>query len=342
MTSSTVTSKPETKPALPLRGRLARIDQAWLVLVLFVLLVVLGALLNDRFLTASNFLNFLRLAAPFAILALGQAIVVMGKGIDLSSAAVALGFSQATLAFLAQGMPEAQAIILAIVLAAVVGVINGWLVAYVEVPALFATLATGLLTIAFVNIFLVSQNFYQLGDDTALRAFAFGSFFGVPKAILIAAVVFVLAWMFIKFTASGKLIRAMGDNPQTARSTGAPVRQLQMLSYVISSLLAMLAGFVLVSGSGSAQTVLSSFHPLLFTALTVTVIGGVSLSGGRGTVFGIFAGTLFVAALNNLLILQSLSAPLQDMIRGAVLLAAIWIDSWLHPRDEETAKSGEL
>ncbi|WP_197281057.1 ABC transporter permease [Microbacterium sp. No. 7] len=337
-----MTSKPETKPALPLRGRLARIDQAWLVLVLFVLLVVLGALLNDRFLTASNFLNFLRLAAPFAILALGQAIVVMGKGIDLSSAAVALGFSQATLAFLAQGMPEAQAIILAIVLAAVVGVINGWLVAYVEVPALFATLATGLLTIAFVNIFLVSQNFYQLGDDTALRAFAFGSFFGVPKAILIAAVVFVLAWMFIKFTASGKLIRAMGDNPQTARSTGAPVRQLQMLSYVISSLLAMLAGFVLVSGSGSAQTVLSSFHPLLFTALTVTVIGGVSLSGGRGTVFGIFAGTLFVAALNNLLILQSLSAPLQDMIRGAVLLAAIWIDSWLHPRDEETAKSGEL
>ncbi|ALJ19352.1 hypothetical protein AOA12_05300 [Microbacterium sp. No. 7] len=313
-----------------------------MVLVLFVLLVVLGALLNDRFLTASNFLNFLRLAAPFAILALGQAIVVMGKGIDLSSAAVALGFSQATLAFLAQGMPEAQAIILAIVLAAVVGVINGWLVAYVEVPALFATLATGLLTIAFVNIFLVSQNFYQLGDDTALRAFAFGSFFGVPKAILIAAVVFVLAWMFIKFTASGKLIRAMGDNPQTARSTGAPVRQLQMLSYVISSLLAMLAGFVLVSGSGSAQTVLSSFHPLLFTALTVTVIGGVSLSGGRGTVFGIFAGTLFVAALNNLLILQSLSAPLQDMIRGAVLLAAIWIDSWLHPRDEETAKSGEL
>lgn len=342
MTSSMVTSRPEARPTLPLRNRIAHIDQAWLVIGITVVLVVLGAILNGQFLSASNFSNFLRLSAPFAILAVGQAIVVMGKGIDLSSAAVALGFSQATLAFVAKGMPELQAILISALLAALVGVLNGWLVAYVEVPALFVTLSTGLLTIGLVNIFLVDENFYQLADGSLLRGLASGTVFGVSKAVLIAALVFLLAWVFVQHTTPGKLIRAMGDNFQTARSTGAPVRRLQMLSYVISACLAFFAGLVTISISGSSQTVLSSFHPLLFTALTVTVIGGVSLSGGRGTIFGILAGTLFVGVLNNILVLQGLSAAMQDLIRGGVLLGAIWVDTWLHPRDEETAKSGEL
>jgi ribose transport system permease protein len=86
----------------------------------------------------------------------------------------------------------------------------------------------------------------------------------------------------------------------------------------------------------------SAFNPLLFTALTAVVIGGVSLSGGRGTILGVLAGTFFIGLVTNLLILNSLSPALQDLARGLTLVVAVVLDAWLHPRDEETAKSGEL
>jgi ribose transport system permease protein len=111
---------------------------------------------------------------------------------------------------------------------------------------------------------------------------------------------------------------------------------------VISALLAAVAGYVTVSIQGSVQTTITSFDPILFTALTVVVIGGVSLSGGRGTILGVLAGAIFVGILNNLLVLHGLSTAVQDLIRGAVLISAIAFDAWLHPRNEETEKSGEL
>jgi ribose transport system permease protein len=144
------------------------------------------------------------------------------------------------------------------------------------------------------------------------------------------------------FTAPGRLIRAMGDNPATARASGAPVRVLQVLTYVVSAVLALVAGYVTVSIQGSVQTTVSSFDPILFTALTVVVIGGVSLSGGRGSILGVLAGALFVGVLNSLLVLHGLSSAIQDLIRGGVLIAAIAFDAWLHPRSDETSSSGEL
>ncbi|GHE93778.1 ABC transporter permease [Amycolatopsis thermophila] len=332
----------DARPGLSLRDRLARAEQGFFVLVITVVLCVAGALTTEGFLTGGNFASLLRLSAAFGILAIGLAIVILGKGIDLSVAGVALGCAQATLAFMSGGMSEWQAILLMAGLALVIGVVNGLLVAYLEVPALFATLATGLLTIGGVDIFLLDQNFYALPPGSAISALSNGSVLGVPRPVLIAAAVFLLAWLFVTFTAPGRLIRAMGDNFATARSTGAPVRPLQMLTYVLSALLALLAGYVTVSIQGSVQTTVTSFDPLLFTALTVTVIGGVSLSGGRGTILGVLAGALFVGVLNNLLILHGLSTAMQDLVRGGVLIAAIALDAWLHPRDEETAKTDEL
>jgi ribose transport system permease protein len=332
----------DAKRAASLRDRFSRVEQAYLVLIITGVLVIVAAVLNDRFLTIENFSNLLRMSSAFAVLAVGQAIVVMGKGIDLSSAAVAVALSQTYLSFITAGMPEMQAIVLVVVFAAVIGVLNGILVAYVQVPALFTTLGVGLLTVGIANTFMIKENFYRVPADSVLRSLTYGTWFGVPRAIVIAVVVFLLAGAFIALTSRGKLIRAIGDNISTARETGAPVRTLQVLSYVISSLLALLAGLVYVSLSGNSQTVHTSFHALLFTALTITVIGGVSLSGGRGSILGIFVGTIFVGVLNNLLLLQGLSSAVQDIIRSAVLLGAIALDAWLHPRDEETAKSGEL
>ncbi|WP_234363705.1 MULTISPECIES: ABC transporter permease [Streptomyces] len=332
----------ETRPRLSPRDRLARVEQGFFVLGITAVLCLAGAATTEGFLDGGNVETLLRLSAAFGILAVGEAFVVLGKGIDLSVAGVGLGCAQATLAFMANGMTEGRAVALLVGLALLVGVVNGVLVAYLEVPALFATLATGLLTIGGVDILLLDRNFYALPEGSVLSALSSGSVLGVPRAIFVAGAVFLLAWFLVSGTSYGRLTRAMGDNFETARSSGAPVRPLQVLGYVVSALFAVLAGYMTVSVQGSVQTTATSFDPLLFTALTVTVIGGVSLAGGRGTVLGVLAGTLFVGVLNNLLILRGLSSSLQDLVRGGVLIAAIALDAWLHPRDEETAKTDEL
>ncbi|MFD8245655.1 ABC transporter permease [Nocardia sp. NPDC059691] len=329
-------------PRPGLRARLGRSEQAYFVLGITVLLCAAGAATTPGFLTAGNFASLLRLSAAFGILAVGAAIVILGKGIDLSIAGVALGCAQATLALISGGMPEPQAIAIAAVIALVTGLINGVLVAYVEVPALFVTLATGLLVIGGVDVFLLDSNFYALPAGSRIAELSNGAVFGVPRPVVLAALVFLAAWLFVTYTSAGRLTRAMGDNFATARATGAPVRPLQVGTYMISALLALLAGYLTVSIQGSVQTTVTSFDPLLFTALTATVIGGISLAGGRGSILGVLAGSVFIAVLDNLLVLHGLTTAVQDLIRGGVLIVAVALDAWLHPRDEETAKSGEL
>ncbi|MBV6759919.1 ABC transporter permease [Rhodococcus opacus] len=330
------------RPRVSLRARIGSFDQAYLVLAITLALVLVGGATTENFLTTGNLSTILNLSAAFGIMAVGQAIVVIGKGLDLSIAGIGLGCAQATLALINQGWGQWEAVGAMILLAAFIGLVNGVIIAFVEVPALFVTLATGMLAIGGIGILILDQNVYSVPADSVLAELSGTAFWSVPRPVLIAAIIFLAAWLFITFTTPGRLIRAMGDNFATARSSGAPVRPLQVLTYVVSALLAALAGFVTVAIQGSIQTTSSSFDPILFTALTVVVIGGVSLSGGRGTVLGVLAGALFVGILNSLLVMHGLSTAVQDLIRGAVLLGAIGFDAWLHPRNDETDKSGEL
>ena len=330
------------RPRVSLRARIGSFDQAYLVLAITVTLVLVGGATTDNFLTTGNLSTILNLSAAFGIMAVGQAIVVIGKGLDLSIAGIGLGCAQATLALINQGWGQWEAVGAMILLAAFIGLVNGVIIAFVEVPALFVTLATGMLAIGGIGILILDQNVYTVPPGSVLAGLSGTAFWSIPRPVLIAAIIFLAAWLFLTFTTPGRLIRAMGDNFATARSSGAPVRPLQVLTYVVSALLAALAGFVTVAIQGSIQTTSSSFDPILFTALTVVVIGGVSLSGGRGTVLGVLAGALFVGILNSLLVMHGLSTAVQDLIRGAVLLGAIGFDAWLHPRNDETDKSGEL
>ncbi|MFT4199257.1 ABC transporter permease [Gordonia sp. (in: high G+C Gram-positive bacteria)] len=342
MTTVQAPPAPSTKaPSQSLRQRVSTVNHAYLVLAITVGLLILGTLTADNFLSRGNLTSILSLSAAFGIMAVGQAIVVMGKGIDLSVAGVGLAGSQATLALMKDGMNQWEAIGLLLLVAVVIGVINGVLVAFVEVPALMATLATGMIALGAITMLLFTENLYTVPAGSVFE-WLNGTMFGVPRSVYIAGLVFLVAWFFISFTTPGALVRAMGDNPDTARASGAPVRPLVVMTYVISAVLALLAGYVAVAVQGSAQTVTQSFAPILFTALTVVVIGGVSLSGGRGTIFGVLCGALLVGVLDNLLTKFGLADAIKDLVRGGVLIAAIAFDAWLHPRNEETEKSGEL
>lgn len=330
------------KTGLSLRQRLARVEQGLIVFGLTIALCVVGALTTDGFLTLNNLSSILQLSLTVGILGIAAAVVILGKGLDLSLAAVAIVTAQVTLELMRRGVPEGQAILLVGLLVLLFGFINGVIVAFVEVPALFTTLATGQLLLGGVLILFLDKNIYMLPDGSAIAALTGGSIFGVPRSVFVGALVFLLGWLFISYTSVGRLVRAMGDNFDTARVTGAPIRPLQVFTYVVAALLASFAGYVMISTESSVETTGTAFDPLLFTAITVAVIGGVSLSGGKGTLLGVLAGTLFVGVLENLLVLHSFSSATQDIVRGGLLAGAIALDAWLHPRDEETAKTDEL
>ena len=324
------------------RARASHVDQSVLVLGLIALLVVVGAVTTPGFLQAGNLVVVLTFAAAPGVVAMGLAYVILGKGIDLSVGAVAVVTGQLTLELMTRGWSETSALITVVVLTVLFGLLNGVLTAVVGVPALIITLGTGQLLLGVVKIYFLSSNLYTLPADGVIARLGAGSWLGLPPAIWCATAVFVASWLVWSYTAYGRLVRAIGDNVETARLTGAPVRPVQVSTYVVSALLAMFAGFMIVAREGSVTTTGSAFSPLLFTALTAVVIGGVSLSGGRGTVLGVVVGTVLIGIITNLLTLNQVSATLQDFVRGFALLVAIVLDAWLHPRDEETSKSGDL
>jgi ribose transport system permease protein len=328
--------------AAGLRDRLSRVEQGSLVLALIGVIILFGALTTDGFLTTGNFRVILRFSSAFGIVAVAQAFVVLGKGVDLSVGAVALVAGQLTLELMGRGWSESSAVLTVVVIALVTGAVNGVLVAYVGIPALFVTLGTGQLLLGGANVWLLGQNLYTVPPDTTLGELGRGVVAGMPMSVVYAGAVFVLAWLCWSYTSYGRLVRAVGDNYDTARVSGSPVRPVQASTYVIAALLSTFAGYLIMAREGSVVTTGSAFNPLLFTALTAVVIGGVSLSGGRGTILGVLAGTVFIGLVTNLLILNSLSPALQDLARGLTLVVAVVLDAWLHPRDEETAKSGEL
>lgn len=324
------------------REQLGRLDQGVLVLALTVALVILGAFTSSGFLTVGNFSTVLQLTLGFGILAVGEATVILAKGVDLSIAAVTVVSGLVTLELMQRGIPEPLAIAIMIASGLLMGTLNGVLVAYAEIPALFATLGTGSLYLGGVTVWLLNSNIYTAPADSFIAGLTEGDVLGVPAYFLVGVMVFIGGWVMWNYTTFGRMLRAMGDNPETARLNGQPNRQILVVAYVISSSLAVLAGYILLSLYGSVLTTGSAFSPLLFTTLTVVVIGGVSLSGGRGSILGVVAGTAFVGVMDNLLTLNSFSPAFEDLTRGIVLLGAIVLDARLHPRDEETSKSEDL
>jgi ribose transport system permease protein len=328
----------------PLRDRLATIEQGTLVMGLTVVLLLVGVFTTRGFATFGNFRVVLLLSSALGIVSVGQSIVILGKGVDLSVAVVAALAAQGSVELFAnRGFSEGEAVALVLAMGLGMGLFNGWLVAYAEVPALFATLGTMALFDGVVRVNLLPTHLYQLPPNSHIvKWMGQGHVLGIPAPIVLAAIVFIGAWLFIAYTSPGRLIRAMGDNPEAARLMGAPIRPLIVSTYVISAVLATIAGLVILGKDGGYSTIYGAGQDILFESITVAVIGGVSLSGGKGSIFGVFSGAALVAVIVNVLTLNNFGLLARNFTRGLVLIIAVAADAWLHPRDEETAKSDDL
>jgi ribose transport system permease protein len=312
-------------------------QQETIVAVLTALLFVAFALAIPDFIAPANLLNIARSVAPLGILALGMAVVVIGRGIDLSMVGV-LAISAGWVLQLAQdgvGLPAALLGGLAVALAA--GVINGIVVAFLEVPPLLATLAMSSIIYGVGRSWLIHMQVVYLPDNAGALAELGQGMLPVLLFLLAALVV----WLYLRYVRWGRFDYAIGDNPAAARLTGIPVRGVQVINYVASALIGYLAGLVTAStvSSINVQMVTST---MVYDVILVVVLGGIGLSGGRGGVRNILMSTLLIGILLNSMTLLNMPYHLQNLVKAVILLGAIALDSALNPRNEQTAQQGDL
>ena len=294
------------------------------------------------FLSAGNVLSLLRSVAVLGMLGLGMAIVVLARGLDLSQVSVLIVGSGWVCNMINEGMADWKAVLIGLAAACALGALNGLLVAFVELPALFATLASGMVIYGVGRAFLLKQSIFFLnpGHDGFLKI-GQSSFAGIPMPILIFIVIALVAMGFLTRTSSGRFLYGLGDNYEAARLSGVPVRPLTVFTYTASSAIALLAGVVMLAevGNVNMQVVNST---MIFDVVLVVVLGGVSLLGGRGGILSVIAGTLLIGTLLNTMVIMNFDTNIQNIVKSIVLLAALVVDNRLHPRDEETARQGDI
>lgn len=307
-----------------------------------VVLFVVFSITLDNFIAGANILSLIQSVAVLGVLGIAMAVVIIGRGIDLSLVAT-MAMPVAWMLFRIQaGTPFAEAALMALIFALVVGLLNGFIIAYLEIPAIFATLAMGSVVYGFTHLFLVHSDvvYFPAGIEW-FRAVGTGNLFGVPSAVVFFVVLAALVSLLLRWTKYGRYIYAIGDNPQAARITGLPVRPILMLQYVLASAIALLAGAVTAAAVSSMNTrVVNS--TLVYDVILVVVLGGIGLSGGLGRVRNVVVGTLLIGILVNGMTIMDLPFTVQNLIKSSILLFAIIIDSVMNPRDEQISQQGDI
>jgi ribose transport system permease protein len=317
-------------------------SQEKVVLLIAIVLFGMFSLSLPGFLSTGNLLQLVRSVSTLGILGVGMALLVIGRGIDLAIVAIYAMSAAWTLHLGNDGVAMPAALLAGYLFALAAGIISGMLIAYVEIPALFATLGMASLIYGFGRYALVPLYVVYMPESGASIAWIGGGFvYGVPTPILLFAIVALIGFVFLRLSKPGRLIYAMGDNFAAARISGAPVRAIIVLQYAISASIAFLAGLVTATAVSTMDTnVVNS--SLIYDIILVVVLGGIGLSGGRGGIRNVVVGTLFIGILLNGMTIMNIEYTLQNVIRSLILLAAIVIDSILNPRDEQLGQQGDI
>ena len=310
-------------------------------LVVLILFVVFSLTLNN-FLSAENLITLVRNVSVLGMLSLGMAVVVIGRGVDLSLIAIMAVSLTFSIVLANKGMSFPIALVFGLVFALTFGAITGYLVAYVEIPSIFATLAVSAIVYGLGRGVIAELDVNNLPNN--LDWFIFlgrGTLLGIPTSIWLFAIASLLLYLFLKKTGFGRFIYAVGDNLNTARITGIPARPVILFQYVLSAFMAFLAGAVTAASVASMNMRIVN-STIIYDVLLVVVLGGIGLTGGRGGVRNVLVGTVLIGLLLNAMTILDITFTIQNLIKSAVLLGALIIDALLNPRDEQTSQQGDI
>ena len=310
-----------------MRRRIVSAAAIWVVLLL---LVVVASLISDVFLTPRNLTVILKQAAPLGILAVGETIVLLTGGIDLSVASV-----MATASIFAAGISNGSdehiwpVILLCLTFSVLVGFGNGLLVTKLKIPPFIATL--GMILVVQGIRFVYSKGTPKSLVPPTLRSWGQGSSGPVPNAVIIWAVVVIVAAFVLSRTTFGRRLYAVGGNPRAAFLSGVTVDRVKLAAYTICGFLAGIAGMVLVGYVGAADNWLGNGYEL--NAIAAVVIGGTAFEGGKGSQFGTVAGVLILTVLFTLVLMLQFDESVRRIIKGVAILLAAGLYARLRARN---------
>jgi ribose transport system permease protein len=318
------------------------VSQEKIVFLIAIALFCIFSFFLKGFLSSGNLITLVRSVATLGILGVGMALIVIGRGIDLTIVAIYAMSAAWTLHLANNGASIPLAMLLGYLFALAAGVINGVLIAYLEIPALFATLGMASLVYGFARYALVPLYVVYMPASASGIAWIGGGFvWGVPTPILFFALVALLGFLFLRFTKQGRFVYAIGDNFAAARISGAPVRPVIVLQYALSATVAYVGGMITATAVASMNTNIAN-SSMIYDVILVVVLGGIGLSGGRGGIRNVIVGTLLIGILLNGMTIMDIQYTMQNVIRSLILLVAIVLDSIVNPRDEQTAQQGDV
>lgn len=291
----------------------------------FVVVVAVVALSTPRFLTIQNLSNVSLQVSIVAIVAVGATLVILTGGIDLSPGAT-VALVCVSLAHLVRkmGMPLPSAIALVILLGMFLGLVNGLLSTYGKIPSFIVTLAT--MNIYRGAAYLITKALTIFSVSPHLEPIFYGRLLGIPMPFYYVVILYGLAALFLRYMAAGRFLYAVGGNESASRLSGIPVNGVKLMAFVLAGLTAAIAGVLETAWLNSGSPAYG--QELALGSIAAAVIGGASLAGGSGNMFGTLVGALTVAVVQNGLNLHAVQAAWQNITLGVVLVLAVGIDMW--------------
>ncbi|WP_175811189.1 ABC transporter permease [Burkholderia contaminans] len=321
--STTLTATAGNGDAPPPRAMWAQLRRSTLFYPLVGLIVVCIAMMiaSPSFLSAANLENVLRQVSINAIIAVGMTCVILTGGIDLSVGSVMALSGTLAAGLMVAGVNAVAALAIGIAVGLGFGFLNGVFVAFAGMPPIIVTLATMGIARGVALIYTGGYPIDGLPDWVAF--FGSGKVFGIQAPVLIMLVVYAIAWLLLDRMPFGRYVYAIGGNEQATRLTGVRVARVKLIVYTLAGLTSALAAIVLTGRLMSGQPNAGVGFEL--DAIAAVVMGGTSISGGRGAILGTLVGALLLGVLNNGLNMIGVNPYVQNVIKGGIILLAIYI-----------------
>ncbi|MCW2631950.1 MAG: Monosaccharide-transporting ATPase [Pseudonocardia sp.] len=330
-------SAPTAPPATPPEGPAKRAgpslaSRASAITILgpiaaIVIAVIFFSTQSERFLTGGNFSLIVQQVMVVGTLAIGQTLIILTAGIDLSNGAV-MALGNIVIAKLAvdAGMNPFLAILLGLAVTTAFGLLNGTLVTSLRLPPFIVTLGTLNIALALTHIYSGEQTVSALPEALTFfgRTFPLGNT-DITYGSVLMLVLFAITWFVLRQTAAGRHVYAVGNNPEAARLTGINVKKLLLIVYAVAGLIYGIASLLLIARTGVGDPNAGQTENL--DSITAVVLGGTSLFGGRGSVIGTLLGALIVGIIRNGLQLIGVPSIYQVLITGILVIAAVALDS---------------
>lgn len=288
------------------------------------LLIIIVSVLNPSFLSIANIFNVLRQVSISAIIAFGMTFVILTGGIDLSVGSTLALTGAIAASLLAGGLDPFLTMGIALILGLILGAINGVVITKGKVAPFIATLATMTIYRGLTLVFTEGRPISGLGDHYSFQLFGKGYFLGFPVPVVTMAIAFFILYFILQKTTFGRRVYAVGGNEEAAKLSGINTDRVKIAVYAITGFLAALSALILTSRLNSAQPTAGESYEL--DAIAAVVLGGTSLNGGRGWIFGTLIGALIIGVLNNGMNLIGVSSFWQQVVKGIVILLAVLMD----------------